>query len=167
VWGTDPRHEVIAYVDAVRTVIANLTLLRPSEQRNAVLGQERQEPAPIPAPGDGLVLPSEPRNLWGSRSHATVAATLAASGDLLELAHATAADGRQRGVGASTPSDLETLRDTARGLIGALPSDDTTRFVLPWLWKADRTTGSALTPEGDEFGYELRFSRYQSMQIKP
>jgi hypothetical protein len=39
--------------------------------------------------------------------------------------------------------------------------------VRPWLWKAGQTGGGALTPEGDEFGYELRFSRYQQMQVQP
>ena len=48
-----------------------------------------------------------------------------------------------------------------------LPDDDATRLVMPWLWKADSTTGRALTPEGEEFGYELRFSRYKTVQIKP
>jgi len=86
--------------------------------------------------------------------------------DLLGLARATAADGQQRGVGATSPTELETLRDTARTLIGALPADDATRFVLPWLWRGGRTDGRALTHES-EFGYELRFSRYKPVQIKP
>jgi hypothetical protein len=84
---------------------------------------------------------------------------------LLSLARATAADGRQRGVGAQDPEELEALRDQARTEIIALPPDDTTRFVLPWPWQADNTDGQALTPEGEEFGYELRFSRYKKMQI--
>ena len=42
-----------------------------------------------------------------------------------------------------------------------------TRFVLPWLWEAGSTGGKALTPEGEEFGYELRFSRYKTLQVKP
>jgi hypothetical protein len=52
-------------------------------------------------------------------------------------------------------------------LISTLPADDSTRYVLPWLWNGDRTTGKALTPEGEEFGYELRFSRYKTVQVKP
>ena len=86
---------------------------------------------------------------------------------LLALAQATAADGRQRGTGATSPADLELLRDRARALIDTLPGDDATRYVMPWLWKADSTTGRALTPEGDEFGYELRFSRYKTVQVTP
>lgn len=58
--------------------------------------------------------------------------------------HATGA--RHRGAG------------TGRG--SELAADDPTRFVLPWLWKAGQTDGRALTPEGEEFGYELLFSRY-------
>lgn len=93
--------------------------------------------------------------------------TAPAPDDLLDMATATAADGRQRGVGATSPTELETLRDAARALIGALATADETRFVLPWLWRAGRTDGRALTPEGQEFGYELRFSRYKTVQIKP
>jgi hypothetical protein len=61
----------------------------------------------------------------------------------------------------------KSLRNTARALLGALPANDATRFVLPWLWKADRTTGRGPTPRGDEFGYGLRFSRYKTAQVKP
>ena len=93
---------------------------------------------------------------------------LAAGADgLLALAQATAADGRQRGTGATSPADLELLRDRARALIGTLPDDDATRHVMPWLWQTDSTTGRAPAPEGGEFGYELRFSRYKSVQVKP
>ena len=52
-------------------------------------------------------------------------------------------------------------------LIATLPDHDATRYVMPWLWRADSTTGRALTPEGEEFGYELRFSRYKTVQVKP
>lgn len=90
-----------------------------------------------------------------------------ATDDLLSLARSTAADGRQRAVGATSPTELEALRDTARARIDQLPSDDATRFVLPWLWRANRTDGRALTSEGEEFGYELRFSRYKKVQVRP
>jgi hypothetical protein len=40
------------------------------------------------------------------------------------------------------------------------------RLVLPWLWDGTRTDDRALTPEGEEFGYELRFSRYKMVQVK-
>lgn len=84
---------------------------------------------------------------------------------LLDLARATAADGRQRGVGAQNPEELEGLRDQALAQIGGLSAEDVTRFVLPWLWDATRTGGQALTPEGEEFGYELRLSRYKKVQV--
>jgi hypothetical protein len=57
VWGSDHRDEVIAYVDAVRTVIENLTRLRPSEQRDALLGQQRQGSPTSPA--EELAVPAE------------------------------------------------------------------------------------------------------------
>jgi hypothetical protein len=85
---------------------------------------------------------------------------------LLDLARATAADGCQRGVGAQNPEALELLRDFALTEIGSLSPDDATRFVLPWLWHRGHTGGRALTPEGDEFGLELRFSRYKRIQVK-
>lgn len=84
---------------------------------------------------------------------------------LLDLARATAADGRQRGIGAQNPEALEALRDQTLAEIGSLPPDDATRFVLPWLWQGSRTDGRALTPEGEEFGLELRFSRYKKIQV--
>lgn len=65
------------------------------------------------------------------------------------------------------PTDLEVLRDSAYQKINELPLDDATRFVLPWLWQAGNTGGRALSVEGAEFGYELRFSRYKTMQVKP
>ena len=57
------------------------------------------------------------------------------------------------------------LRDEARAAIGTLPADDSTRYVMPWVWDASTSGGRALTPEGAEFGYELRFSRYKKLQI--
>jgi hypothetical protein len=165
VWGSDHRDEVIAYVDAVRTVIENLTRLRPSEQRDALLGQQRQGSPTSPA--EELAVPAESQGDSAFRTRGAAAAQLPTADGLVAFARATAVDGRQRGVGATSPTDLEILRDTARTGIGALPVDDATRCVLPWLWKAESTTGSALTPEGEEFGYELRFSRYKTIQVKP
>jgi hypothetical protein len=158
VWGTDDRSEVRDYVDAVRSVVENLTHLRPSAQREAITGLTA-EAAPVETlSASAISLPQEP----GAAAQVADGAS-----DLLILARATASDKRQRGVGAATPAELEGLRDSARSLIDALPVDDTTRFVLPWLWKAARTTGRALTAEGQEFGYELRFSRYKTMQVSP
>jgi hypothetical protein len=166
VWGADRRPEVGAYVGTVRTVIENLAVLRPSEQREAVVrqaqtcGERSHAPEVDAAPVEAPVETSVSAAREAPRSDP-------ARQDLLGLARATATDGRQRGVGATSPTELESLRDEARDLIAALPPEDLTRFVLPWLWRAGRTDGGALTPEGDEFGYELRFSRYQSMQVKP
>lgn len=165
VWRNDVRPEVVAYVEMVRTVIENLSVLRPAEQRRIVLGHHLEVSPTMPpaavvdVPGASAATPDRGQEALGSRLNAT--------DDLLSIARKTAADGRQRGVGATDPTDLEVLRDTARARIGELPADDATRFVLPWLWKAGRTDGRALTREGEEFGYELRFSRYQQMQVKP
>lgn len=164
VWGDNERSEVAAYVAMAGTVIGNLSVLRPSEQRTQVLGLHPEPSVPPPAP-NLVSVSTEP--VERHREPGTFVSTRAEAVDLLDLARSTAADGRQRGVGASNPTQLEKLRDAARGAISELPADEMTRFVLPWLWNAERTRGSALTPEGDEFGYELRFSRYQQMQIKP
>ena len=161
VWGTDERPEVRAYVDAARTVIGNLTVLRPTEQRQAITGMPPTAPIPDEQPGP------QPNRRTSRRQRHRSPRSVTSQDGLLALAQATAADGRQRGTGASSPADLELLRDRARTLIGALPDDDETRYVMPWLWKADSTTGRALTPEGEEFGYELRFSRYKTVQVKP
>lgn len=162
VWGSDDRVEVVAYVDAVRTVVEHLTVLRPSQQREAITGQQLA----MPLPPEGPQSPTRPEDRPSPRSVPTTS-TLATGDGLLELARSTAADGRQRGVGATSPLELESLRDTARSQIDALPADDATRLVLPWLWKAESTTGRPLTPEGAEFGYELRFSRYKTVQVRP
>ncbi|RYP88114.1 hypothetical protein EKO23_04560 [Nocardioides guangzhouensis] len=152
-WGDDQRPEVAAYVDMVATVVSNLSLLKPTEQRQVVLGLPRAEPHP--ATVEGRV----------NERTTDVPAATEPSG-LLDLARATAADGRQRGIGAQNPEELEVLRDQALAEVGRLPTDDATRFVLPWLWQGGRTDGRALTVEGEEFGLELRFSRYKKIQVR-
>ncbi len=159
-WGADDRPAVIAYVNTVRTIINNLTVLRPMEQRDSLLGQH--------LPGSP---PPEVSETHVKGTPTGPAPAISDSGstsgvDLLGVARATASDGLQRAVGATSPTDLEDLRDTARSQINELAADDPTRFVLPWLWKADQTDGRALTPEGEEFGYELRFSRYKKLQVR-
>lgn len=136
----------------VTTVVSNLSLRKPTEQRQMVLGSPRAEPMPVT--GEGRI------------SERTTGLSTTEPPVLLDLARATAADGRQRGIGAQNPESLEALRDRALAEIGSLPRDDAIRFVLPWLWQGGRTDGQALTPEGEEFGFELRFSRYKKIQVK-
>ena len=146
VWGEDSRPEVRAYVDAVQEVVGNLSLLRPMEQRDAFLRKVGvDDVTSTPDHVDAVTATDEP---------------------LLELARATAQDGRQRGFGAGSPERLVSLREEARAAIGTLPADDSTRYVMPWVWDVATSGGSALTPEGSEFGYELRFSRYKKLQIR-
>lgn len=151
-WGDDHRPEVEAYVQMVATVVSNLNLLKPTEQRQMVLSSSRAEPITATAEGLAFERMTDP---WMTEPP-----------DLLDLARATAADGRQRGIGAPKPEALEALRELALAAIGRLPPDDATRFVLPWIWQGGRTDGRALTPEGEEFGLELRFSRYKKIQVK-
>jgi hypothetical protein len=146
IWGQTADADVQAYLRMVRTVIGNLTTMKPSEQRAAVLGA---------VPGSAV------------RGTGLDRIDPADGSDLLKLARATAADGKQRATGAIDPIDLETIRDSAWSQISALTADDQTRFVLPWLWNSATAGGRALTPEGAEFGYELRFSLYKTMQVKP
>ena len=162
VWGNDGRPEVRAYVEAARAVIENLGVLRPSEQREAMIGVMPT------APQAADHFPPQPMQMPDITLPATgVPPEVNRADESLALAQQTAADGRQRARGATSPADLELLRDQARAVIGTLPDDDPTRLVMPWLWRAGRTTGKALTPEGEEFGYELRFSRYKTVQVKP
>ncbi|MDT0212483.1 hypothetical protein Q9R29_01170 [Rothia sp. ARF10] len=146
VWGDDDRREVREYVYAVREIVDNLSVLRPMEQRDAFLHTVRVD------------------EVTSTAEH--VDAVTATDEPLLELAVATAQDGRQRGFGAGSPEHLVSLRKAARAAIGTLPADDATRYVTPWVWDVATSGGSALTPEGSEFGYELRFSRYKTVQIK-
>lgn len=160
VWGEDTRPEVAAYVGMVITLVSNLGKLKSSEQRQIVLAQPAEDPPAVSAPDLGPSrLTEEPTT--------PVPANLPEPSLPLDLARATAADGRQRAFGAQNPEELEALRDRALADIGRLDPDDVTRFVLPWLWDAMRTDGQALTPEGAEFGYELRFSRYKKIQVRP
>jgi hypothetical protein len=159
VWGQDARPEVAPYVDMVTTLVSNLRLLKASKQREIVLGAI-DEPTP-PAAKDRAIAVTieEPTVLTPD------VVTAADSSSLLRLARATATDGRQRAISAQDPEKLEALRDQALADIGSLEPDDATRLVLPWLWDAKRSGGRALTDEGDEFGYELRFSRYKTLQV--
>jgi len=116
-WGDDQRAEVQAYVEMVTTVVSNLSLLKPTEQRQVVLGSPRAEP--IHVTGEGRI------------SERTTGLSTTEPPVLLDLARATAADGRQRGIGAQNPESLEALRDRALAEIGSLPRDDAIRFVLP------------------------------------
>jgi hypothetical protein len=158
-WGQDGRPEVAAYVKMVATIVSNLGQLRPSVQRSRVIGEHARGQETV---ASGAVANASMDNVVTPTADAS---TLTEHSILLDLARATAADGRQRGIGAQDPEDLEELRDQAVSQIGGLPSGDDTRFVLPWLWHAGRTGGRALTPEGQEFGYELRFSRYKAVQV--
>jgi hypothetical protein len=151
-WGDDQRPEVAAYVDMVATVVSNLSMLKQTEQRQMVLGLPRAEPTA--ATDEGAI------------SERTTDLSTTEPPVLVDLARATAADGHQRGIGAQNPEALEALRDRTLAAISSLPPDDATRFVLPWLWQGSRTDGRALTPEGEEFGLELRFSRYKKIQVK-
>lgn len=161
-WGADKRPEVAAYVAMTRTVITNLGVLRPSEQRGRVLDPAVESPAESASAHVG----ASPASADSGLDAEAILSTASAQVDLVELARLTAADGRQRAVGATDPTQLETLRDAARAAIDVQPANDVTRFVLPWLWKREGTGGQALTAEGGEFGYELRFSRYKQMQVK-
>lgn len=105
VWGSDHRSEVIAYVDTVRTVIENLAILRPAEQRAAVLGtRAASRPQRPSAEAASEPVGAQPEGLVSGAPEGAHAAP--APDDLLGLARATAADGRQRGVGATSPTEL-------------------------------------------------------------
>lgn len=147
-WADDPRPEVAAYVEAVRTVIQNLDVLSPTAQRAIMLDQSR-EPNPVAAPA-GMQETVDDDTTAPDRAPEELVDLPSATDDLLSLARSTAADGRQRGVGAMGPTDLEELRDTAYQKIAELPLDGATRFVLPWLWQASNTGGRALSVEGAE-----------------
>jgi hypothetical protein len=160
-WGHDARPEVAAYVDMVNTLVSNLSRLKPSAQREIVVGGLVEGPSPAAAKD-----PADPAAIEEPTAPESDSVTSPNARGLLDLARATATDGRQRAVGAPNPEELEALRNRALAEIGSLAADDVTRLVLPWLWDGTRTGGQALTPEGGEFRYELRFSRYKKVQVK-
>lgn len=130
VWGTDGRSEVRDYVDAVRSVVENLTRLRPSAQREAITG------LPAEAAAVGTLSASADSSAISLPQQAGVAAQVAhGASDLLTLARATASDGRQRGVGAATPAE--------RGLAGQREEPDRRTPC-----RRHRTLRSALAVEG-------------------
>lgn len=70
-WGGDHRPEVEAYVQMVATVVSNLSLLKPTEQRHMVLGLSRAEPISATAGGVAFERTRDPSTatcLAGSRS---------------------------------------------------------------------------------------------------
>lgn len=168
-WSHDARPEVVAYLSTVRTIVTHLGVLRPGEQRQRVLDGKPAQAEPNLLPTRGAAQDPQPARTPSPAPKVDPAAPEGVTGRpaarLLDLARETAADGRQRAAGATDPETLEELRDAARDSIAGLAADDAARYVLPWLWKATQTDGKAMTPEGAEFGYELRFSRYQRMQI--
>jgi len=98
VWGDDVGPEVAPYVDMVRTVIENLGILGPAEQREMVLGQrpERSPRISLLEVADD----SEASAQTPARESEPAATTVNGADYLLGFARATAADGKQRGVGA-------------------------------------------------------------------
>lgn len=115
----------------VRTVIENLSIQGPGEQRKAVIGRHPDLSPTIPPleVADGC----EASAATPGRGWEGLVRRVTAADDLLRNARSTAADGRQRGAGATDPTDLEVLRDGTRPS-WSVPPDDATRFVLPWHW---------------------------------
>lgn len=109
VWGTDHRSEVTAYVDTARTVIENLATLHPSRQREAVLRQIPSEERP----GSIHTPPAQATAETSSPAPSEEPDGAPAVEDLLDLARATAVDGRQRGV---APRPQQSSRVSARRL---------------------------------------------------
>lgn len=126
----------------VATIVSNLSRLKPSGQRAIVLDARAVGPDRETSDGPGVAAPD----------HDTIRPDTApspiGSPALLDLARATAEDGQQHGVGAQNPEELEALCDLAVATIRSLPPEDTTRFVLPWLWDGVSAGARALTAEG-------------------
>jgi hypothetical protein len=81
------------------------------------------------------------------------------SGQLIELAARTAADGKQRAaeIEWTDPQRMEDLRLQVRNelIAGGSP-------VRPWIWSRRTSGGTALTDGGRVNGYELRLSCYRT-----
>jgi len=83
----------------------------------------------------------------------------------LGLAAETAADGKQRALDfwLGSLGDLLDLKFAVRQELAASPAESPLRHVGPWMWRPE-SLGGPLTPAGEEFGIELRFSRHQKPQ---
>ena len=149
-WGSDPNPSVVAYVDALGSVVAGLGVSW-ADQRASLAPPLEAVPIQPAAPDHGSSVDASPTS--GTPT----------GPDLLHLIEATAADGEQRGVPSDSASldDVLALRAAARDLILQAPSDSPIHRVMPWLWSGpDITLGKPLTPGGAEHGYEVRLSRY-------
>ena len=143
VWGSDPDPRVVEYVDALASVVEGLGVTWEA-QRSAFV-QARPTEILDEVPDTEPTRTTEPTDLAG-------------------LIEATAADGQQRGIPCDSASleDVLALRQEARELILSSPADSPVRHVMPWLWSGPETTsGTPLTPGGQEHGYEARLSRYE------
>lgn len=148
-WGTSTDPAVGTVVDALVDTIDRMSDENPSAWR------ARWEPAGAPVkPGEAADSPTtvvvhEPR------AHDQVVQ------QAIDLAEATAGDGRQRALDylPSGLDDLEHIRLAVRAHLQAAPEGSALRRVQPWLWRW-ASQGQPLTAAGGETGYELRFSRY-------
>lgn len=68
--------------------------------------------------------------------------------------------GKQAGV-ESPIGGLQELHGLRLRIRDAMARREETKNVLPWIWRAATSGGSALTALGSEVGYEIRLSRYQ------
>jgi hypothetical protein len=99
-WGQDARPEVAPYLDMVHTVVSNLSRLKPSEQREVVLGVLDELEPPSAIERAMAVTVEQPTAL------APDVVTVRDPISLLALARATATDGHQRAVGAQRRRSL-------------------------------------------------------------
>ena len=70
--------------------------------------------------------------------------------------------GRQAGI-ESEPGGLQELHDFRLRIRDALARAEETKYVRPWIWRAETSGGSALTHLGSDVGYEIRLSKYNRL----
>ena len=78
----------------------------------------------------------------------------------VELAEATAGDGKQRALDVRFAS-WDEVKLAADAVRDAIERTDFGEHVQPWRWRTE-STGEPLTEAGRDAGWELRFSRLAS-----
>lgn len=146
-----------AVVDGIIQAIEQLQL-KPRAWREGVVGKSDREDHT----SEAAAVPSQEATVESNDSRFDTDVIEQA----LALAKATGGDGKQRALDVRFDS-LDSLLETrllVRERISLEPSDASVRFVMVWRWR-EETTGRALTAAGRSTGYEIRFSKYGTLQV--
>jgi hypothetical protein len=154
VWSRAPNERVLEVMTMLLTGIAHLGEAAPEWWTR--LGYELEPVVVVGATAEAAATTLATQQTEGMPSGAIE--------DGLRLARDTANDGQQRAIGLEVGGleALHELRLALRRACRAEPPGSSLHTVQPWLWSADTSSGTAMTPAGVGTGYEVRLSRARS-----